>query len=1816
MAGSFSRKIRIWSEIRASCQCNVRTFFLKVFATFCHIQRNQRVGRFADRTGGESKRLGFHTGLEEVDYTPQDSAEGEEVEESDEEPQWLRNVGVLDPKVAEEADVSAAFLDGLTGSEMDLDMAFPQYIPCLARYLVGHPEALVTKKKKGHKKGSGKRYFGGEDRSEDVMADKVVVGCWACGKLDHESQECIFKRCFVCSEQGHEVSECRSRNLSCKRCYRQGHFSDQCPMDQYDASFDTEEDMSFCRCMKCGEEGHLNCGSLPRMEFIEADPQQGWYENGRAAHQERSNNGSWSPQGDRWERQGGWDGGWQQNNAMQWMFQAGLSRSLNIQSNVHRPSGMAHMSPLPVGQVDWVPPAGDGGGYGDNGNYGGGNRWMRSGNNKGVQSKVFSAETELKHHAGALIAYNVALAHCSKISWQRAQLLVKQLEHLALQADIITYSTYLNASSWHHGLLVFQCLCGKEIEPNIITVNSLISAINGPFRDKSDAGQVVLLCRCHTTLKVDQNAMSTPAGKEVCKQILSDLIATSPGWTASADAHAFHINLGAQAALEKSFPFQPVKPKPSWISDETWTTLLDSRRIRRHLQQLRMTWRAGVMRLIFASWRDQKSDGFCYRRWMKQHDFTTADALHQLHLVKISRIAMLRKDEAQHLTQLAEQARDELQEAQGTSLWKSLKRSLPKFRKRRRRPLPMASAQNTMAQHFADTEDAVNVSGTQLVHTSLQRSRCALTAAIAQSMPVHDLPTIFELEEAIRTLHGQKAFIGCVPAELLKASPSHAAELLYPSLVMFFRFLQQPLSWKGGQYYPLYKGKGPSDDPKSFRAILIGNVVPKVFHKIVRARLMASAQPHLLPFQIGGVPRMSVHFAAHFLQLLRHQANVRKRSSAVIFFDLRSAFYRAQRSTVVRDQLGYGDAIEDEDVAISTLADPVALESVHVPESLQMVVQELFSQTWCTVRLPVTTRYTHLGIKHSANMSFDVELGYRLARAREALTDSRKCILQNDAIPPDTRWMLARSLVLSRLFFGCEIWPVLTVAQHQKCQQFLFKIARVILKEENFAETEHTTDDSIGAVLPVPSITTILRVARLRYAARLYRHAPDVLLTLLHQMEALENESWIQRLQQDMEWLQQRTPGLSRLLLPHLDFSAWIDQLKQARDWAAMVQRAFQADTLRRFTLARYQVWRLQFREGLMQAGGHFPTASSPAILEVDMKWKCAECGQGFHTQKALSVHKYKKHSQHALARSYMDSSDVVIAAHRIPAIQCYGPRLPTRQQWLVAQPDKIMPDLPADDEVQPELHESEHEDQLDPPDLPELLQPASFATIGAFSRRLQEELVHQLDFNAYLWVYGWVEGLLGQHFVQQRRPPPHQDAEARPQTKAAPSLEPSQPTWISDHDVMPNFSPVIERQPRRVGSTRYILYLYSGHRREGDMIEWAHTLGSQRDMAVEVISLDIVYDAKLCDMRDPQSRAVWMGYVRSGFFLGVGSGRWRICLHMWWMSQQLAIKANVVLMSAVLHSVSMLWPWTLQLLLQMTFLRLPPDLQSYSAAISSCRPRIAMQLLEELAMRSLQPNLVTYNATVRTCELSSSWPLAISLLVDIKRQKLQPNIITYNSAIKACEVAGQWRLAMELLQLLKKEKLRPSVVTFSSMISTCEKATQWQRALQLLHLARQRDAANVVTIAAAISACEKAENWQHALALLADLGSDANIVAMSASISAVSTVAYWCSATELFAQLVERVMQPEVITYNALLGHRLNMITLNAVAEVSLACLQVGVVATDGMEDGAAKGIIGIMEEDGEDGMVVLTNGGGVETLSKGAFASRRLQEKNRQTQ
>ena len=55
------------------------------------------------------------------------------------------------------------------------------------------------------------------------------------------------------------------------------------------------------------------------------------------------------------------------------------------------------------------------------------------------------------------------------------------------------------------------------------------------------------------------------------------------------------------------------------------------------------------------------------------------------------------------------------------------------------------------------------------------------------------------------------------------------------------------------------------------------------------------------------------------------------------------------------------------------------------------------------------------------------------------------------------------------------------------------KIGRIILDKQNFADTKHTVNDEVIAVLQIPHISTVLKTARLRYLSRLMRFAPNIL---------------------------------------------------------------------------------------------------------------------------------------------------------------------------------------------------------------------------------------------------------------------------------------------------------------------------------------------------------------------------------------------------------------------------------------------------------------------------------------------------------------------------------------------------------------------------------------------------------------------------------------------------------------------------------------------------------------------------------------------------
>ena len=114
---------------------------------------------------------------------------------------------------------------------------------------------------------------------------------------------------------------------------------------------------------------------------------------------------------------------------------------------------------------------------------------------------------------------------------------------------------------------------------------------------------------------------------------------------------------------------------------------------------------------------------------------------------------------------------------------------------------------------------------------------------------------------------------------------------------------QRVPEFSGGWLLPLYKGKG---DPRALithRGILLEPVMARCFSKAWRKRMAAALGNIAEPEQWGG--RSGVTCTALHLQLRMWQSNARceKRSRAIIYVDIRAAFYSIAKPLVASEKL-------------------------------------------------------------------------------------------------------------------------------------------------------------------------------------------------------------------------------------------------------------------------------------------------------------------------------------------------------------------------------------------------------------------------------------------------------------------------------------------------------------------------------------------------------------------------------------------------------------------------------------------------------------------------------------------------------------------------------------------------------------------------------------------------------------------------------------------------------------------------------------------------------------------------------------------------
>ena len=262
---------------------------------------------------------------------------------------------------------------------------------------------------------------------------------------------------------------------------------------------------------------------------------------------------------------------------------------------------------------------------------------------------------------------------------------------------------------------------------------------------------------------------------------------------------------------------------------------------------------------------------------------------------------------------------------------------------------------NAWIEHFSEMERGPRISPQDLLDHCRQFQQAQLCDF--PEIGTGDIITRTGIEASFRgTAPGKSPGLDCIPGELLHFAPGPLARALMPLVLKMCTRLQEPVQWKGGQLFTAFKGKGDQTRCDSHRGLLVSSVLGKAVRAQFRKKLMNSFDAVSSPLQLGGKPGVSCLVGSHAVRLFQQFCRQDKCSYAIIFLDLKEAFYRVLRPAVVGRDLDTGliqkimreSGVPEEAIAelINALASRTVMQQAGTSKWLQAALGEMFSATW------------------------------------------------------------------------------------------------------------------------------------------------------------------------------------------------------------------------------------------------------------------------------------------------------------------------------------------------------------------------------------------------------------------------------------------------------------------------------------------------------------------------------------------------------------------------------------------------------------------------------------------------------------------------------------------------------------------------------------------------------------------------------------------------------------------------------------------------------------------------------------------------------
>lgn len=202
----------------------------------------------------------------------------------------------------------------------------------------------------------------------------------------------------------------------------------------------------------------------------------------------------------------------------------------------------------------------------------------------------------------------------------------------------------------------------------------------------------------------------------------------------------------------------------------------------------------------------------------------------------------------------------------------------------------------------------------------------------------------------------------------------------------------------------------------------------------------------------------------------------------------------------------------------------------------------------------------------------------------------------------------------------------------------------------------------------------------------------------------------------------------------------------------------------------------------------------------------------------------------------------------------------------------------------------------------------------------------------------------------------------------------------------------------------------------------------------------------------------------------------------------------------------------------------------------------------------------VSCSSVLSSCGTASRWKDTLSLLDFMQEKRCEPNLVTLNSVLSSGVKDSLWRGVLAVLGVFAgpscadaqrcptgRPFLQPDIVSLNALMSSCEKAGEWQVALNIVGWECQSKmiSASRISFSAAVSACEKAEQWHWAVEIFgaadqAEFSGNGlkciHLHCFNALASACGKGRKWKPATALMDKLALYMVEPDTITFNALL--------------------------------------------------------------------------------